>query len=117
MTIAQQLNITTFPFEIKDDNGNIIYVEFINGGWYKFEYDQNGNEIYCEDNYGIIRDNRPKREPEVKQETLDEAAAKYVETKWEPAQEENRESFIEGAKSDAARDYWFDQFKKNGGDK
>jgi hypothetical protein len=52
-----------------------------------------------------------------KQETLEEAAAKYVETKWEPAQEENRESFIAGAKSEAARDYWFEQFKKKGGNK
>jgi hypothetical protein len=50
-----------------------------------------------------------------KEETLEEAAAKYVETKWEPAQEENGESFIAGAKSEAARDYWFEQFKNKGG--
>jgi hypothetical protein len=42
---------------------------------------------------------------EPKQETLEEAAAKYVETKWEPAQEENRESFIDGAKWQAKRSY------------
>jgi hypothetical protein len=42
---------------------------------------------------------------EPKQETLEEAAAKYVKTKWEPAQEENRESFIDGAKWQAERMY------------
>jgi len=31
-------------------------------------------------------------------ETLEEAAEKYVETKWEVAQEENKESFEAGAK-------------------
>ena len=33
-TIAQQLNIKEFPFEIKDENGNVIY------------YDSNNNVIY-----------------------------------------------------------------------
>jgi hypothetical protein len=138
MTIAKQLNITTFPFEIKDAKGrliysedsdgywikrkydqygNQIYYENSNGYWEKVEFDQNGNQIYFENSDGYIADNRPKPEPEVKQETLEEAAAKYIEAKWEPAQEENRESFIEGAKSEAARDYWFEQFKKKGGDK
>ena len=26
-TIAQQLNVTEFPFEIKDKNGNLTYFE------------------------------------------------------------------------------------------
>ena len=30
-TIAQQLKITKFPFEIKDDNGNLIYLENSDG--------------------------------------------------------------------------------------
>jgi hypothetical protein len=64
MTIAQQLKITTFPFEIKDENGNTIYSEFSNRYWVKSEYDQDGNEIYIEDSYGDITDNRPKPEPE-----------------------------------------------------
>jgi hypothetical protein len=63
MTIAQQLKITTFPFEIKDENGNTIYREFSNKYWVKSEYDQDGNEIYAEDSYGDITDNRPKPEP------------------------------------------------------
>lgn len=80
-TIAQQLNVTDFPFEIKDKNGNRIYYETSNGYWFKSEYDSNGNkiyyensngfwekyeydsdnnEIYIEDSDGVIKDNRPK---------------------------------------------------------
>jgi hypothetical protein len=59
-TIAQQLNVTEFPFEIRDKNGNRIYWENSYGVWYKSEYDSNGNEIYCENSDGEIEDNRPK---------------------------------------------------------
>ena len=52
-TIAQQLNIKTFPFEINVD-GNIAYAENSNGFWYKSEY-QDGNEIYYEDSDGFWR--------------------------------------------------------------
>jgi hypothetical protein len=51
-TIAEQLNITEFPFIIKDKNGNQIYYEDSNGYWSKWEYDSNGNQIYFEDSYG-----------------------------------------------------------------
>ena len=51
-TIAQQLNVKNFPFEIKDDNGNKIYREYSDGIWHKREYDSNGNEIYFEDSFG-----------------------------------------------------------------
>ena len=92
-TIAQQLNIKEFPFEINDSNGNeiyfensdgdwdkfeydsngnVIYYENSIGGWYKREYDSNGNEIYYEDFYGDIIDNRPKQV----ELTLDEIATK-----------------------------------------
>jgi len=47
-TIAQELNVTDFPFEIKDKNGNKIYWENSNEDWIKREYDSNGNEIYHE---------------------------------------------------------------------
>ena len=47
-TIAQQLNIKTFPFEIKDEKGNVIYCEDQNQFWYKQEFDPNGNLIYFE---------------------------------------------------------------------
>ena len=80
-TIAQQLNITEFPFEIKDSQGNeiywedsygcwykyehgsngkLIYYEDSKGFWYKSEYDSNGNEIYYENSDGVIVDKRPK---------------------------------------------------------
>jgi hypothetical protein len=54
-TIAQQLNVKEFPFEIKDSQGKIIYYENSNGGWYKSEYDSNGEEIYFENSSGYWR--------------------------------------------------------------
>ncbi len=52
MTIAQQLKIKEFPFEIKDSKGNKIYWEDSNGYWEKYEYDSEGNRIYLEDSKG-----------------------------------------------------------------
>jgi hypothetical protein len=81
MTIAKQLKIKQFPFEIKDSNGKEIYWETSDGYWIKREFDSEGNLIYCEDSfgywvkwkydsegnkiyyensYGTIVDNRPK---------------------------------------------------------
>ena len=81
MTIAKQLKIKEFPFEIKDSNGKQIYFENSNGYWVKreynsegnkiywknsdgfwakHEYDSNGKEIYWENSNGAITDNRPK---------------------------------------------------------
>jgi hypothetical protein len=166
MTIAQQLKITTFPFEIKDNQGRLIYSEESNGFWWKKEFDQNGNQIYyenssgywckwefdqdgnviyTEDSDGYIRDNRPKSEPEPepepKQETLEEAARRYTEStpdndairifsfiegaKWQAERmyRDMREAFIAGTQFEEDYDYnlymekWFEQFKKNGGDK
>jgi hypothetical protein len=48
-TIAQQLNVTDFPFEIRDKQGNVLYLENSNGDWGRMEYDSDGNQIYCED--------------------------------------------------------------------
>jgi hypothetical protein len=53
MTIAQQLKIKEFPFEIKDKNGKEIYYEESNGFWWKREYDSNGKEIYYETSKGF----------------------------------------------------------------
>jgi hypothetical protein len=47
-TIAQQLNVTEFPFEIRDKNGNVIYCEGSNGCWYRNEYDSANNKLYYE---------------------------------------------------------------------
>lgn len=53
MTIAQQLKIKDFPFQIKD---------------------KDGKEIYCENSDGVIRDNRPK--------TVDPTNSESIEA-WE----------------------------------
>jgi len=81
-TIAQQLNIKSFPFEVKDNNGNLLYredndgywvkKEYNNNGskqtyyinsydfWFKREYDEKNNLLYYENSEGEIRDNRSK---------------------------------------------------------
>ena len=51
-TIAQQLNIKDFPFEIKDKNGNVLYYEDSTAFWFKYERDEKGNVLYCEDSNG-----------------------------------------------------------------
>jgi hypothetical protein len=51
-TIAQQLNIKEFPFEIKDSHGNMVYLENSTGEWVKWEYDSRGNVVYWEDSKG-----------------------------------------------------------------
>jgi hypothetical protein len=92
MTIAKQLKIKEFPFEIKDSNGNwiyyensdgfwvkrkfdskgkLIYSENSNGYWVKSEYDSEGNEIYWENSNGEIIDNRPKTDVEKALELLE----------------------------------------------
>ena len=52
MTIAQQLKIKEFPFEIKDSKGKLIYFENSDGYWYKNEYDSKSNKIYYESSDG-----------------------------------------------------------------
>jgi hypothetical protein len=69
-TIAQQLNVTKFPFIIKDDKGNLIYFENSKGNWAKTEYDDKGNVTYHEDDDGYIMDKRPKSIPEYTMEEL-----------------------------------------------
>ena len=43
-----------------DSKGNKIYIEISNVFWVKYEYDSQGNQIYYEDSKGEIIDNRPK---------------------------------------------------------
>lgn len=71
-TIAQQLNVTKFPFKIKDENGNLIYYEDSLGFWYKYEYDSDGSLMYYESSEGIIIGNRQKQV----ELTMDEIADK-----------------------------------------
>lgn len=72
-TIAQQLNVTKFPFIIKDSKGNSIYCQYSDGYWCKREYDSNSNEIYYESSNGKIIDKRPK----TVELTLNEIAEKF----------------------------------------
>ena len=51
-TIAQQLNIQNFPFEILVYRGNVIYRENSDGYWWKREYDSMGNQTYYENSDG-----------------------------------------------------------------
>ena len=51
-TIAQQLKIKDFPFEMYDEKGNLIYNEESDGSWDKREFDEKGNPIYYEDSDG-----------------------------------------------------------------
>ena len=56
MTIAQQIKWdfkTNGDLEIRDTNGNPIYLEFSNGFWAKWEYDSRGNLIYVENSDGL----------------------------------------------------------------
>jgi hypothetical protein len=53
ITIAKQLKIKEFPFEIKDSEGNLIYLEYFNEFWVKSEYDSDGNKIYFETSDGF----------------------------------------------------------------
>jgi hypothetical protein len=57
----------------------------------------------------IYEINIPQEEP--KQETLEEAAQKYLNEKYQKGGYLGN-LFIEGAKSDAAKDYWFKIFKE-----
>jgi hypothetical protein len=69
-TIAKQLNIKEFPFEIKNKNGQIIYSEDSDGSWCKIEYDGD-IECYYENEKSIIFDNR------VKEMTISEAEKQF----------------------------------------
>ena len=64
MTIAQQLGIKDFPFEIKDKEGRVIYSEYSDTFWARYEYDSNGNHRYYENSNGVILDKRPNKNAE-----------------------------------------------------
>lgn len=58
-TIAQFLNVKDFPFEIKNKNGKLIYIENSEGYWVKRRYDDQGNEIYFENSKGYWYKSKP----------------------------------------------------------
>jgi hypothetical protein len=47
-TIAQQLGVKEFPFIVRNDNGNVIYMEQ-ESFWERWEVDLEGRELYYED--------------------------------------------------------------------
>jgi hypothetical protein len=53
-TIAQELRVKDFPFEIRDGKGNLIYKEWNDGYWARWEYDDRGNQMYHENSKGLI---------------------------------------------------------------
>jgi hypothetical protein len=59
-TIARQLGIKQFPFEIRNKQGNLIYRELKDGYWERQEFDSEGTQIYYENSKGLVMDNRPK---------------------------------------------------------
>ena len=48
MTKAQELGITKFPYEEKDEKGRVTYCEYGDGKWSKRQYDDNDNLIEFE---------------------------------------------------------------------
>jgi len=62
MKIKKLFREVNYPIYLYDENGNEIYCEDSNGFWEKCEYDSNGNEIYFENSDGDIQDIRPKTE-------------------------------------------------------
>jgi hypothetical protein len=95
-TIAQELKVIDFPFEItnvkgnliykewedgewsrweRDGNREIIYYEDSNGYWEKWERDDKGNQIYYENSEGEIEDNRPQ--PKADPMTIEIDGKKY----------------------------------------
>jgi hypothetical protein len=79
-TIARQLGIKHFPFEVRDEKGNVIYLEYDDGFWARWEYDDKGNEIYFENCKGQIKDNRPKPQAEPMTIEIDGKKYKLIET-------------------------------------
>ena len=51
-TLAQQAGVKEFPFVIKDDKGNLVYLENEDGYWVKSEYNEFGNLTYVENSDG-----------------------------------------------------------------
>jgi hypothetical protein len=54
MTLAQQRGITDFPYTIRNENNDLIYVETYSGTWIKREFDSRGNEIYVDNSEGFF---------------------------------------------------------------
>jgi hypothetical protein len=52
MTIAQQLEATSFPFKLYNEKGKKIYSEDSKGYWEKYQHNEQGNQTYYENSTG-----------------------------------------------------------------
>lgn len=51
-TIAEQLRIKEFPFEILNKKGDRIYFEYSSGFWWRSEYNSQGKQTYFKNSEG-----------------------------------------------------------------
>ena len=97
MTISQQIKWdfeTNGYLEIRDKNGNLIYEEFSNGFWVKYEYDSQGNRIYWENSNGYWR--KHEYDSGGNQIYYEDSEGKIVDNRPKPC--ENKEIIIGGEK-------------------
>ena len=96
-TIAQQIKWdfeTNNILNIKNKNGKLIYIEFSNGDWTKWEYDSKGKVIYLEGSYG----NWAKWEYDSQGEEIYCETSNGIIIDYRPKSCENKEIVIEGIK-------------------
>jgi hypothetical protein len=97
MTIAQQIKWdfkTNGNLEIYDKNGKLIYFEYSNGNWTKWEHDSKGNIIYSEDSVGYW----VKREYNSKGKCIYYEDSNDIIVDKRPKPCENKEIVIDGEK-------------------
>jgi len=62
-TIAEQIKWdfkTNGDLQIRDKRGKLIYFEYSDGWWAKYERDSQGNIVFYENSSGEMEDNLPK---------------------------------------------------------
>ena len=71
MKVKNLFRDVTYPIKLYNEHGKIIYIEYSDGFWAKWEYDAQGLEIYYEDSTGYIEDKRPKSKTKTKTIIID----------------------------------------------
>ena len=56
-----RMGIVWGNFELFNAQGQEVYHEHHSGCWLKREYYEEGQEVYCENSNGTVRDNRPNK--------------------------------------------------------
>jgi len=44
----------TYPIELKNKDGNVVYYEDVDGNWIKYKYNDEGLLVYSEDSKGEV---------------------------------------------------------------